>query len=240
MRHQPGVLIVEDEPAIAELIAVNLRHNGFQPTWAMDSATAQRELDAVLPDVILLDWMLPGESGLSLAKRWRSNPRTKGVPIIMLTARGDEVDRVAGLDAGADDYITKPFSTKELLARVRAVLRRRAPEQVDGVVSIGALSLDASTYRVSFNEQMLKLGPTEFKLLQYLMSHAERVHSRSQLLDKVWGDHVFIEERTVDVHVKRLREALGANAGQMIETVRGAGYRLTAQPVLASSSPASV
>jgi two-component system phosphate regulon response regulator PhoB len=244
MRHLPGVLIVEDEPAIAELIAVNLRHNGFRPTWAMDSATAQRELDAVLPDVILLDWMLPGESGLTLAKRWRANPRTKDVPIIMLTARGDETDRVAGLDAGADDYIAKPFSTKELLARVRAVLRRRAPEQVLGAVSIGALLLDASTYRVSYNEQMLKLGPTEFKLLHYLMSHAERVHSRSQLLDKVWGDHVFIEERTVDVHVKRLREALGANAGQMIETVRGAGYRLTAlssAPVtLSSPSPASV
>lgn len=252
MRHQPDVLIVEDEPAIAELIAVNLRHNGFRPTWAMDSATAQRELDAVLPDVILLDWMLPGESGLVLAKRWRSNPRTKGVPIIMLTARGDEMDRVAGLDAGADDYIAKPFSTKELLARMRAVLRRRAPERVGGVVSIGALSLDASTYRVSFNDQMLKLGPTEFKLLHYLMNHAERVHSRSQLLDKVWGDHVFIEERTVDVHVKRLREALGANAGQMIETVRGAGYRLTAQAAertvfaaaksttLAPSSPAGI
>ena len=144
MRHQPSVLIVEDEPAIAELIAVNLRHNGFRPTWAMDSATAQCELDAVLPDVVLLDWMLPGESGLVLAKRWRSNPRTKDVPIIMLTARGDEMDRVAGLDAGADDYIAKPFSTKELLARVRAVLRRRAPEQIGGVVSIGALSLDAS------------------------------------------------------------------------------------------------
>lgn len=240
MRHQPGVLIVEDEPAIAELIAVNLRHNGFRPTWAMDSASAQREMDAVLPDVILLDWMLPGESGLSLARRWRTDPRTKGVPIIMLTARGDELDRVAGLDAGADDYIVKPFSTKELLARVRAVLRRRAPEQVGGVVSLGALSLDASTYRVSFNDQMLKLGPTEFKLLHFFMNHAERVHSRPQLLDKVWGDHVFIEERTVDVHVKRLREALGANAGQMIETVRGAGYRLTVQSALASSSRADV
>jgi two-component system phosphate regulon response regulator PhoB len=229
MRHQPGVLIVEDEPAIAELIAINLRHNGFRPTWAMDSESAQRELDAVLPDVILLDWMLPGESGLVLAKRWRANPRSKTVPIIMLTARGDEADRVAGLDAGADDYIAKPFSTKELLARVRAVLRRRAPEQVGGVVAIGALSLDSSTYRVSYGDQALRLGPTEFKLLQYLMTHAERVHSRSQLLDKVWGDHVFIEERTVDVHVKRLREALGDQAGQMIETVRGAGYRLTAQ-----------
>ena len=228
MRHQPGVLIVEDEPAIAELIAVNLRHHGFRPIWAMDSAAAQRELDAVLPDLVLLDWMLPGESGLVLAKRWRANPRTQGVPIIMLTARGDEGDRVAGLDAGADDYIVKPFSTKELLARVRAVLRRRAPEPVGGVVSIGALSLDASTYRVSFDAQALKLGPTEFKLLHYLMNHPERVHSRSQLQDQVWGDHVYIEERTVDVHIKRLREALGLQASPMIETVRGAGYRLTA------------
>jgi len=231
MRQLPGVLIVEDEPAIAELIAVNLRHNGFRPVWAMDSATAQCELDAVLPDVILLDWMLPGESGLRLAKRWRASPRTKAVPIIMLTARGDEIDRVAGLDAGADDYIAKPFSTKELLARVRAVLRRRAPEQVGGLVTIGGLSLDASTYRVTYGEQLLKLGPTEFKLLNYFMTHAERVHSRSQLLDKVWGDHVFIEERTVDVHVKRLRESLGPLAGQMIETVRGAGYRLTGKVV---------
>ena len=231
MRQLPGVLIVEDEPAIAGLIAVNLRHNGFRPVWAMDSATAQCELDAVFPDVILLDWMLPGESGLSLAKRWRASPRTKAVPIIMLTARGDEIDRVAGLDAGADDYIAKPFSTKELLARVRAVLRRRAPEQIGGLVTIGGLSLDASTYRVTFVEQLLKLGPTEFKLLNYFMTHAERVHSRSQLLDKVWGDHVFIEERTVDVHVKRLRESLGPIAGQMIETVRGAGYRLTGKVV---------
>jgi two-component system phosphate regulon response regulator PhoB len=240
MRQQPGVLIVEDEPAIAELIAVNLRHNGFRPTWAMDSATAQRELDDVLPDVILLDWMLPGESGLVLAKRWRANPRTKDVPIIMLTARGDEADRVAGLDAGADDYIAKPFSTKELLARVRAVLRRRAPEPVGGMITIGELLLDASTYRVSFRGQMLKLGPTEFKLLHYFMGHAERVHSRSQLLDKVWGDHVFIEERTVDVHVKRLREALGSQAGAMIETVRGAGYRLTIQASFPQSLNANV
>mgnify|MGYP003619593459 FL=1 len=229
MRPQTRVLIVEDEPAIAELIAVNLRHNGFLPTWAMDSTSAQVELDAVLPDVILLDWMLPGESGLVLAKRWRENPRTKAVPIIMLTARGDEQDRVSGLDAGADDYMAKPFSIKELLARVRAVLRRRAPEQVGGVVTVGALALDASTYRVTFADDALKLGPTEFKLLQYLMTHAERVHSRAQLLDQVWGDHVFIEERTVDVHIKRLREALGASASPMVETVRGAGYRITSQ-----------
>lgn len=227
MRHVPRVLVVEDESAIAELIAVNLRHNGFQPIWAMDAETAQREVDAVLPDVILLDWMLPGTSGLALAKRWRSDPRTKAIPLLMLTARSDEVDRVNGLDAGADDYITKPFSTKELLARIRAVLRRRAPEQVGGIVRVGELVLDASTYRVTWQQQLLKLGPTEFKLLHYLMQHPERVHSRAQLLDKVWGDHVFIEERTVDVHVKRLREALGA-ASSMIETVRGAGYRLTA------------
>ena len=236
MRHLPGVLIVEDEPAIAELISVNLRHSGFRPVWAIDSLTAQAELDAVLPDVILLDWMLPGESGLVLAKRWRAHPRTKSVPIIMLTARGDEVDRVAGLDAGADDYIAKPFSTKELLARIRAVLRRRTPEQDLSVVTAGELSLDPSTYRVAFQGQLLKLGPTEFKLLHYLMAHAERVHSRSQLLDKVWGDHVFIEERTVDVHMKRLREALGVQAGQMVETVRGAGYRLTTQTTMAKQA----
>ena len=231
MRNMPAVLVVEDEPAIAELIAVNLRHNGFRPPWAMDSVSAQREIEAAVPDLILLDWMLPGESGLSLAKRWRANERTKAVPLIMLTARGDEADRVAGLDAGADDYISKPFSTKELLARVRAVLRRHSPEPSGEAIVIAGLSLDSATHRVSFLEQPLKLGPTEFKLLHYLMGHAERVHSRGQLLDKVWGDHVYIEERTVDVHVKRLREALGA-AGPMVETVRGAGYRLTAKPVV--------
>lgn len=229
MRTQPRVLIVEDEPAIAEMMAVNLRHNGFQPIWAMDGLTAQKELDDVLPDAILLDWMLPGESGLSLARRWRGHPRTRQIPLLMITARGDEPDRVAGLDAGADDYIVKPFSPRELLARIRAVLRRRAPEQGGGVVSVGALVLDADTYRVSWQDAPLKVGPTEFKLLQFFMRHPERVHSRGSLLDKVWGDHVYIEERTVDVHVKRLREALG-DAGKMIETVRGAGYRITAQP----------
>ncbi|ABE44182.1 phosphate regulon transcriptional regulator PhoB [Polaromonas sp. JS666] len=227
MKHQARILIVEDEPAIAELIAVNLRHGGFEPVVVQDSVAAQRELDAVLPDAILLDWMLPGQSGLALARHWRKQVRTKAIPILMLTARGDEPDKVAGLDAGADDYITKPFSTQELLARIRAVLRRRAPESVNDSVTVGALVLDAGTHRISFQNQELKLGPTEFKLLHYLMKHAERVHSRSTLLDKVWGDHVFIEERTVDVHVKRLREALGA-AGTMVETVRGAGYRLTA------------
>ncbi|MDP2370172.1 phosphate regulon transcriptional regulator PhoB [Rhodoferax sp.] len=229
MKRLPRVLVVEDEPAIAELVVVNLRHNGFAPVWAADGEAAQRELDAVLPDVILLDWMLPSESGVALARKWRAQSRTKAVPILMLTARGDEPDKIAGLDAGADDYITKPFSTQELMARIRAVLRRRSPEQVLGSVSIAELVLDAQTHRVSYQDQALKLGPTEFKLLYYLMTHAERVHSRAQLLDKVWGDHVFIEERTVDVHVKRLREALGA-AGSLVETVRGAGYRLTARP----------
>jgi two-component system phosphate regulon response regulator PhoB len=229
MRTIPRILIVEDEPAIAELIAVNLRHNGFQPVWAIDAETAQRELDEILPDAILLDWMLPGESGLALARKWRASARTKAVPILMLTARGDEADRVAGLDAGADDYIVKPFSPRELLARIRAVLRRRVPEASGGVVKMGDLQLDADTHRVSLLDKPLKIGPTEFKLLQYLMRHPERVHSRGSLLDKVWGDHVYIEERTVDVHVKRLRESLG-EAGNMIETVRGAGYRFTLTP----------
>ena len=231
MRSLPRILIVEDEASIAELISVNLRHNGFQPVWAMDAESAQRELDEILPDVILLDWMLPGESGLTLARRWRAAARTKSVPILMLTARGDESDRVAGLDAGADDYIVKPFSPRELLARIRAVLRRRVPESAGGAVKVGDLQLDADTYRVSWQEKPLKIGPTEFKLLQYMMRHPERVHTRGMLLDKVWGDHVYIEERTVDVHVKRLRESLG-DAGSMIETVRGAGYRLTAAPAV--------
>lgn len=229
------VLIVEDEPAIAELIAINLRHHGFEPIIAGDGDQAQRELDAVLPDVILLDWMLPTTSGLTLARKWRSDPRTRPVPILMLTARGDEPDKIQGLDAGADDYVTKPFSTQELMARIRAVLRRRAPEQVKGQLQIGALSLDGSTHRVVFNSVELRLGPTEFRLLNYLMTYPERVHSRAQLLDKIWGDHVFIEERTVDVHVKRLREALG-EAGAMVETVRGAGYRITSAFALASQA----
>jgi len=228
MKHLPRILVVEDEPAIAELISINLRHNGLSPLWVENGELAQKEIDTVLPDLILLDWMLPGESGVTLARKWRSDPRTKGVPIIMLTAKVDENDKVKGLDAGADDYITKPFSVSEMLARIRAVLRRRAPEQAVPNVSVGELTLDGATYRVSYQGEPLKIGPTEFKLLSYLMHHAERVHTRSQLLDKVWGDHVFIEERTVDVHIKRLRESLG-KAGVMVETVRGTGYRLTAQ-----------
>jgi two-component system phosphate regulon response regulator PhoB len=230
MKNLPRILVVEDEPAIAELIAVNLRHNGFAPVWAEDGDAAQREIDAVLPDAILLDWMLPGQPGVMLARRWRADARTRGIPILMLTARGDESDKVTALDAGADDYVTKPFSTQELLARIRAVLRRRTPEKTKESVTLDDLALDGAAHRVSWKGRPLKVGPTEFKLLQFLMQHPERVHSRQQLLDRVWGDHVFIEERTVDVHVKRLREALGA-AGSLVETVRGAGYRITAQPL---------
>ncbi len=228
MKTTPRVLIVEDEPAIAELLTINLKHNGFAPVWAGDGVAAQRELDDTVPDIILLDWMLPGQSGLSLARKWRADPRTKDVPVILLTAKGDEPDKIAGLDAGADDYITKPFSIKELLARLRAVLRRRSPEISSQILSLGDVTLDSATHRVTFLDTLLKLGPTEFKLLQHLMMHPERVHSRGQLLDKVWGDHVYIEERTVDVHIKRLREALG-QAGCHVETVRGTGYRMTAQ-----------
>lgn len=222
----PRVLIVEDEPAIAELLAVNLRHQGFDPVVAADAEQAQKEVDRILPDLVMLDWMLPGMSGLSLAKRWRGAERTKALPILMLTARGGESDKIEGLDAGADDYITKPFSTQELLARVRAVLRRRSPEAVAEEVRAGDLRLDPVSHRVFWKDEELKIGPTEFKLLHYFMTHADRVLSRAKLLDRVWGDHVFIEERTVDVHVKRLREALG-EAATMLETVRGSGYRFS-------------
>ena len=235
MKTTPRILIVEDEPAIAELLTVNLKHNGFAPIWAVEGVAAQRELDAVLPDVILLDWMLPGQSGLSLARKWRADSRTKGIPIILLTAKGDEPDKVEGLDSGADDYITKPFSIKELLARIRAILRRRTPEASMQVLKMGQLILDADTHRVTYQDNILKIGPTEFKLLQYLMTYPERVHSRGQLLDKVRGDHVYIEERTVDVHVKRLRESLGFG-GVHIETVRGTGYRMTGQIATVSAS----
>ena len=225
------ILVVEDESAIAELIAINLRHAGFEVTLAATAEAAQREVDRALPALVLLDWMLPGVTGLALAQRWRADARTKELPLVMLTARTEEADTVAGLEAGADDYLAKPFSPKELLARIRAVLRRRAPQALDDAVVVGSLRLDPATRRVTAEEQgqsvEVKLGPTEFRLLHFLMTHPERVHSRAQLLDRVWGDHVFIEERTVDVHIKRLREALApAGCTGLVETVRGSGYRL--------------
>ena len=223
------ILVADDEPDLRALLQRYLSDQGY----TVRTVEGAGPLDVLLArerfDVLVLDVMMPGEDGLSICRRLRAQGET--IPILMLTARGDEPDKVAGLDAGADDYITKPFSTQELLARIRAVLRRRAPEQVAEPIDIGGLALDAATHRVSWQGQPLQLGPTEFKLLHYLMKHAERVHSRTQLLDKIWGDHVVIEERTVDVHVKRLREALGS-ASAMAETVRGAGYRFTAQPVL--------
>ena len=233
------ILVVEDESAIAELISINLRHAGFEVTIAANAEQAQAAVDGMLPDLIIVDWMLPGQSGLALAKRWRSVARTRELPIIMLTARAEEVDKISGLDAGADDYLTKPFSTHELMARIRAVLRRKAPEALDAAVEVGALKIDPATRRVSRGDMEVKVGATEFRLLHFFMTHPERVHSRAQLLDRVWGDHVFIEERTVDVHVKRLREALSpVQCAQMIETVRGAGYRLTQQSAAAPASQA--
>ena len=228
------ILIVEDDRLIAAMLHDSLNESGMIAEIAQDGVEMDVRMRASNFDLVILDVMLPGESGLQLARRWRADARTRQVPIILLTARGDENDRVAGLDVGADDYITKPFSTKELLARIRAVLRRRAPEPETTLLELGRLTLDTGTYRVHFGDQPIKLGPTEFKLLHYLMRNAERVHTRAQLLDRVWGDHVFIEERTVDVHVKRLRESMGP-AAPMIETVRGAGYRITAHAPVATA-----
>ena len=231
------LLVVEDESAIAELIAINLRHAGFSATVVASAEAARAEVDRELPALVVLDWMLPGQSGAALCRQWRADPRTRDLPVIMLTARAEETDQIQGLEAGADDYLAKPFSPRALVARIRAVLRRRAPQVLDDAVQLGALRLDPATRRVTSEREgravELKIGPTEFRLLHFLMKHPERVHSRGQLLDRVWGDHVFIEERTVDVHIKRLREALSAGeCAGMVETVRGAGYRLVVRPVV--------
>jgi two-component system phosphate regulon response regulator PhoB len=219
-------LVVEDEEPLALLLRYNLEAEGYSVDVVHRGDEAEMAIAESSPDLIVLDWMLPGQSGLALARRWSESQRTRELPIIMLTARTQEADKIAGLDAGADDYLVKPFSTQELLARIRALLRRRAPETLGATVTIDALSVDPSIRRVTAQGRELRLGPTEFRLLHYLMTHAERVHSRKHLLDRVWGDHVFIEERTVDVHVKRLRDALApAQRESMIETVRGVGYR---------------
>ena len=222
------ILIVEDEPAIAELIELTLTRSGHQTLHAESVGEAIQLIDQVIPDLALIDWMLPGSSGIELIKRVRSNKRTSTMPIIMLTAKADEDDKLIGLDKGADDYITKPFSPKELVARIKAVLRRRAPQLTDDIVESYGLEVDPVTHRVTGNGKALVMGPSEFRLLHFFMTHKERVHTRTQLLDQVWGDHVFVEERTVDVHIRRLRQALEKTGHDIyIHTVRGAGYRFS-------------
>ena len=221
------ILVVEDEPQIQELLAINLQHAGHQVVRASSAEEAEAAIREALPDLVILDWMLPGASGVSLAKRLRGAERTQNLPIIMLTARAMEHDKVSGLEAGADDYLTKPFSPKELAARIQAVLRRRAPELADGAVQIGDLRLDPVSRRVTAAGNPVDLGPTEFRLLRFFMTHPERIYTRAQILDLVWGDHVFIDERTVDVHIRRLRKELEATGhDRLIDTVRGSGYGL--------------
>ncbi|OYY14318.1 MAG: phosphate regulon transcriptional regulatory protein PhoB [Polynucleobacter sp. 24-46-87] len=230
------ILIVEDEPSIAELIAINLSHAGYEVQKALQTDVAANMMRDELPNLLILDWMLPGKSGVQFARELRANERTRSLPILMLTAKSEENDKVLGLDSGADDYVTKPFSPKELVARVKALLRRQIPLEGDGPLAVGPLKLDPVSHRVSATwpncePQTLSLGPTEFRLLQFMMANSERVHSRENLLDKVWGNEVYIEERTVDVHIKRLRAALSpADCDRFVETVRGSGYRITKTP----------
>ncbi len=221
------ILLVEDEPAILELLEFTLAPKGYKLQRALDANQARAAIRTALPDLVILDWMMPGESGVQLARALRADARTKGLPIIMLTARADETDKIGGLDAGADDYITKPFSPRELVSRVNALLRRRAPEHAEEPLTFGPLLVDPSRHEARAHGQLLDIGATEFKLLRFFVAHPERVFSRAQLLDQVWGDHTFIEERTVDVHILRLRKALAAsNTEECVQTVRGAGYRL--------------
>jgi two-component system phosphate regulon response regulator PhoB len=230
---QKRILIVDDEPAIRDMVAFALRKGDFEPVQAGDAREAQAAIADRIPDLILLDWMLPGTSGLELARRWRREALTREVPIIMLTARGEENDRVGGLEAGVDDYVVKPFSARELLARIRAVMRRAREDEEDGSVSAGALRIDGAAHRVfariGGEEQPVAIGPTEYRLLHFFMTHPERVYSRTQLLDHVWGGSVYVEERTIDVHIRRLRKTLEpAGLDAMVQTVRGAGYRFSA------------
>ena len=220
------ILIVEDEPAIRELLSINLRHSGYEVMQAGDSQSAQKTIASQLPDLMVLDWMLPDVPGIDLAKKLRQDPRTREMPILLLTARAQESDKLSGFDAGADDYLTKPFSTRELLARVKALLRRSGSDQPADPIEIAGLKLEPDAFRVSTHGKSLLLSPTEFKLLNFFMKNPDRVLSRSRLLDKVWGDEVYVEERTVDVHIRRLRLALQPSGhDKLIETVRGGGYR---------------
>ncbi len=225
------ILIVEDEAAIRDMVAFALRKDGMLPVHAADAREAQHAIAAQVPDLILLDWMLPGMSGIEFARRLRREELTREVPIIMLTARGEESDRVGGLDAGVDDYVVKPFSTRELMARIRAVMRRTSGEDDQGVVELGGLRIDGAAHRVSHEGQPLQLGPTEYRLLHFFLTHPERVYTRGQLLDHVWGGGVYVEERTVDVHIRRLRQVLEpVGCDGLVQTVRGAGYRFSTTP----------
>lgn len=223
-----NILLVEDEPAIQELLAFNVAQCGYRVLLAYHAEEALSLINRALPDLILLDWMLPGMTGIELARRLRADQRTHNIPIIMLTARIDERDKILGLESGADDYITKPFSPRELMARIRAVLRRRMPQMSDEALRVEGLELSPLTHRVSANGVNIDLGPTEFRLLHFFMTHPERVYSRAQLLDQVWGDHIFVEERTVDVHIRRLRQTLESTGlDALVQTVRGSGYRFS-------------
>lgn len=222
------ILVVEDEPAVQELVRYTLEQAGMEALTALNAEDAAAMLRDELPDAVLIDWMLPNKSGLALARELRDAERTAELPLIFVTARGEEADRVKGLDQGADDYVVKPFSPRELVARIQAVLRRRAPHASDAALSAGPLTLNPVSHEVTLHSAPITLGPTEFKLLHFFLAHPERVYSRTQLLDQVWGDHVFIEERTVDVHIRRLRVALGDEGEHLIKTVRGAGYKLSA------------
>ncbi|HJU08088.1 MAG TPA: phosphate regulon transcriptional regulator PhoB [Rhodanobacteraceae bacterium] len=224
------ILIVEDEASIRDMVAFALRRADMEPAHAADARAAQHAIAENIPDLILLDWMLPGTSGLELARRLRREENTREIPIIMLTARGEEIDRVSGLEAGVDDYVVKPFSTRELLARIRAVLRRAQGDDGSGLIEIGGLRVDGPAHRVYANNEPVQIGPTEYRLLHFFATHPERVYSRAQLLDHVWGGSVYVEERTVDVHIRRLRQTLEPHGlDRMVQTVRGAGYRFSAQ-----------
>ena len=225
------ILLVEDDAAIAEMVDAALVRNGFECTRAEDAAAASKVLAETHPALILLDWMLPGISGLELARRLRREEATRDIPIIMLTARCEETDTVAGFDAGVDDYVGKPFSVRELVARIRAVLRRSSSLSDGEAIEVDGLSLDPASHRVSANGETVRIGPTEFRMLKFFMEHQERVYTRGQLLDHVWGDNVYVEERTVDVHIRRLRKALGESGfDRFVQTVHGTGYRFSRQP----------
>jgi len=226
---QNRILIVDDEPAIRDMVAFALRKGEYEPVHAGDAREAASAISERVPDLILLDWMLPGSSGLELARRWRRDDLTRDVPIIMLTARGEENDRVSGLESGVDDYVVKPFSARELLARIKPVLRRSRDDEDDGSVTVGSIRIDGAAHRVFASENPLHVGPTEYRLLHFFMTHADRVYTRTQLLDHIWGGNVYVEERTVDVHIRRLRKALEPfKLEEMVQTVRGSGYRFSA------------